>query len=358
MPRRRAFTMIELLVVMGIIVLLIAILMPALGKAREAANAVTCSSHIKNLTNAFLLFANDHNNHLPGTRRTWRGGDKDLDHQDWLFGIYSAWDEYPGNTMMQRIDCAPQYGTIWPYVKDYNVYKCPSMNVERPGSGIGSNGRFDYAAFSIFCGATVRSVRPISQLHRPCITRTVTTNAATQTTVSTIISTLPGPNMNDPNVKMDPMTVVYQNLGFAGAVENMPTPLVCQEEPGMSINYDPNGNVFVHHDNEGDDDWWSQMDGAHQHWDQMSHVHGGGSYYGAIDGSVVFVIEPDTDQWIGTWGSGAGQGVYGEGASLWWQKGPASNIPRALNWDPGAYQPDATNAPNDWRSGWNWWSRE
>jgi prepilin-type processing-associated H-X9-DG protein/prepilin-type N-terminal cleavage/methylation domain-containing protein len=66
--RRRthaAFTLVELLVVVGIIALLIAILMPALSKAREQANAVKCMSNERQLGQALVMFTNDHNGYLP-----------------------------------------------------------------------------------------------------------------------------------------------------------------------------------------------------------------------------------------------------------------------------------------------------
>ena len=56
---RRAFTLVELLVVIGIIAILIAILLPVLGRVKEQANRVVCSSNHKQLITAMLLYAND-----------------------------------------------------------------------------------------------------------------------------------------------------------------------------------------------------------------------------------------------------------------------------------------------------------
>lgn len=61
-----AFTLIELLIVVGIISVLISLLLPALNAAREQARAVTCQSNQRQLMVAFLMFASEHQNHLPG----------------------------------------------------------------------------------------------------------------------------------------------------------------------------------------------------------------------------------------------------------------------------------------------------
>jgi prepilin-type N-terminal cleavage/methylation domain-containing protein len=65
MSRRKAFTLVELLVVIGIIAVLVGILLPTLSAARRAANTVACLSNVRQLAMAALLFAHEHNGYVP-----------------------------------------------------------------------------------------------------------------------------------------------------------------------------------------------------------------------------------------------------------------------------------------------------
>jgi prepilin-type N-terminal cleavage/methylation domain-containing protein len=111
---RRAFTLIELLVVIAIIGILAALLMPALGKAKNQAGKVTDLNNLKQIMIALHVYASDNGDVLASPN--WDNGGESL--PGWL---------YTPNLNGQVFD--QQAGVLWPTLLSPKIYICPADDV-------------------------------------------------------------------------------------------------------------------------------------------------------------------------------------------------------------------------------------
>jgi len=114
---KTGFTLVELLVVIGIIAVLISILLPSLNKAREMATRTKCLSNLRQFGTAFTLYLNDNKQWVGFSN--WDGGAVAYNNATlgWLYDC-----PIPKPVPVDRVET----GAYWPYLKNREIYRCPT----------------------------------------------------------------------------------------------------------------------------------------------------------------------------------------------------------------------------------------
>lgn len=117
--KTNGFTLVELLVVISIIAVLLAVLVPAINKAREQARTIVCSTNLKNYTPALLMYAQDDSQGRCPFSFSWLYSKKTIDAGEKSGKCQEA--------CRWHYDKDAPDGTLWPYLKDKNVHVCPTF---------------------------------------------------------------------------------------------------------------------------------------------------------------------------------------------------------------------------------------
>ena len=152
MNKRKGFTLIELLVVIAVIALLMAILLPALGRAREQGKRAVCFNNLKNLQLAWNLYCDGHKEHVPCADVGYSEDIKSGGNADAYEADGPSWYRWPHRWPDSPLSPGPDtpelgqsqnlpggwrdwsemdwyhaiwHGSMWKYVENYKVYRCP-----------------------------------------------------------------------------------------------------------------------------------------------------------------------------------------------------------------------------------------
>jgi prepilin-type N-terminal cleavage/methylation domain-containing protein/prepilin-type processing-associated H-X9-DG protein len=129
--RHHAFTLVELLVVIGIIAVLISILLPTLSRIQQQSRKTACLSNLRQLGAALVLYANENRGRLPNGNAP------------------TVWDDYDGANRM-----ITEFNATW--IKSAKVFHCPGDQDSPPekivtaDQKLPNSGRVSYDFYNLY----------------------------------------------------------------------------------------------------------------------------------------------------------------------------------------------------------------
>ncbi|HEY5909148.1 MAG TPA: type II secretion system protein [Verrucomicrobiae bacterium] len=211
-----AFTMIELLAILGVLTVLACVLAPALARTRRSTNSAQCLSNVRQLMAAWTMYADDSRAGLPPNRDGGNAG-KSAGDASWAGGWidYSSSTDNTNTALLVDHSRYPYGAYLGPYLRTATVFKCPS-DLSMVSIGAQRYPRVRSVSMNGRVGAMARSWSGTFTF--PLYTTVASLVAPKPSELFVLTDEHPG-SINDPVFQVDPETL-WQMIDYPAGYHN------------------------------------------------------------------------------------------------------------------------------------------